>query len=200
MALPFLKKDPSPILPILERLKSDTSEYVRRSVANNLNDISKDHPELALDLATQWKGKDKETDWVAKHGSRTLLKQGNPKTMALFGLGHPKGIEITGFTIHTPKIEIGDYLEFSLNLKNTTDTPRKLRLEYGLYYLKANGSLSRKVFKISEKEYAAQTTVNIQRRQSFKPITTRVFHKGQHKLSLIINGVEFEPILEFELV
>ncbi|PCE64093.1 DNA alkylation repair protein [Sediminicola luteus] len=200
MALPFLKKDPSPILPILERLKSDASEYVRRSVANNLNDISKDHPELALEIATQWKGLDNETDWVAKHGSRTLLKQGNPKAMALFGLGHPEGIEISGFTIHTPKIEIGDYLEFSLHLSNTTHKTRKLRLEYGLYYLKANGTHSRKVFKISEKEYAGQTTVNIQRRQSFKPITTRVFHKGHHKLSPIINGVEFEPILEFELL
>ena len=85
MALPFLKKDPVPILPILEQLKNDESEYVRRSVANNLNDICKDNPEVALRLASSWKGQSKEVDWVVKYGIRTLLKQGNTEALSLFG-------------------------------------------------------------------------------------------------------------------
>src|SRR5690606_608739 len=49
-ALPEFKKDPTPVLAILENLKCDPSEFVRRSVANNLNDIAKDHPEIALEV------------------------------------------------------------------------------------------------------------------------------------------------------
>jgi 3-methyladenine DNA glycosylase AlkC len=77
MGLPDFKKDPAPILPILENLKADPSEYVRRSVANNLNDIAKDHPEIALQIARAWQGVSPETDWIIKHGCRTLLKRGH---------------------------------------------------------------------------------------------------------------------------
>lgn len=79
MALPNLKKDPTPIIPILENLKNDPARFVRLSVANNLNDIAKDNPEIVIDLAKKWKGESKEVDWIIKHGCRTLLKQGNPE-------------------------------------------------------------------------------------------------------------------------
>ncbi|MDX1284833.1 MAG: DNA alkylation repair protein, partial [Draconibacterium sp.] len=77
--VPPLKKDPSLILPILEKLKDDPEEFVRKSVDNNLNDISKDHPELVLDICERWQGKSKNTDWIIKHACRTLLKQGNKR-------------------------------------------------------------------------------------------------------------------------
>lgn len=89
MALPKLKKDPSPILPILENLKVDSSEYVRRSVANNLNDISKDNPDVALSVFRDWIGHSPETNRIVKHGCRTLLKQGVPEAMELFGFSYP---------------------------------------------------------------------------------------------------------------
>ena len=85
MALPNLKKDPTPIIPILENLKNDPARFVRLSVANNLNDIAKDNPEIVIDLAKKWKGESKEVDWIIKHGCRTLLKQGIPEVMELFG-------------------------------------------------------------------------------------------------------------------
>ena len=198
MALPFLKKDASPILPILENLKNDDSEYVRKSVANNLNDISKDHPKLVIKTAKKWIGKTKNTDWIVKHGCRTLLKQGNLEVMSIFGFGSIEDIEISHFEILTPKIQIGDYVEFSFQLHNKSDKKRKVRLEYGVYYQKANGSLNRKVFKISEKEYEAHSTTTIEKRQSFKVITTRKFHLGLHQISLIVNGNEVE-VLDFEL-
>ncbi|HAA14981.1 MAG TPA: DNA alkylation repair protein [Cytophagales bacterium] len=192
MALPALKKDPSPILPILENLKADESEYVHRSVANNLNDIAKDHPELVIDTAKRWIGKSAETDWVVKHASRTLLKQGNAELMQLFGFGSIDEIRLTDFLVHTPRVVLGQELLFSFNLENTAKRAAKIRLEYGVYYQKANGSLSKKVFKISEKEYAAQSTTSIERKQHFKSITTRVYHAGKHEVSLIVNGVELE--------
>ncbi len=198
MAIPFLKKDPTPILSILKHLKNDSSEAVRRSVANNLNDISKDNPKVVLQLATKWKGASEEIDWLIKHGCRTLLKQGGSEVMQLFGFGAVDKIAIQHFKIHTPKVKIGDSLTFSFQLKNNTNTPLKLRLEYGLYYQKANTSLAKKVFKISEKIYSENSITEIMRKQSFKIITTRKFHLGKHQVSIIINGVEFSS-LDFKL-
>ncbi len=199
MALPFLKKDPTSILPILENLKNDISEYVRRSVANNLNDIAKDHPEIVVSIAKKWFGKTKETDRLVKHASRTLLKQGHPKLMELFGFGSVKNIKIEDFKILTPKVKIGDSLEFKFQLKNTAKKSSKIRLEYAIHYQKANGSLSPKVFKISEKIYEGKSITNVHRKQSFKIITTRKFHSGLHKVSIIINGKTFNT-LNFNLI
>lgn len=199
MALPDLKNNPDPIIPILETLKDDVSESVRRSVANNLNDISKDNPNVVIQLCNKWKGKNKETDWVVKHACRTLLKQGLPEIMKMFGFGEVEKIDILDFKITTPKVEIGEALNFVFGLHNTSKKTCKIRLEYGLYYMKANGSLSRKVFMISEKEYAPLSITRISRNQSFRLITTRKFHKGLHQVSLILNGVELEKY-DFELV
>ena len=198
MAISSLKQNPDPIIPILENLKSDVSESVRRSIANNLNDISKDNPQLVISLVKKWKGVTKEVDWLVKHGSRTLLKQGNSEVMSLFGFGSVEKIKIVDFKILTPLVKIGDYLEFSFQLSNISKSSIKIRLEYGIYYQKANSSLSKKVFKISEKEYSSNSTTQINRKQSFKVITTRKFHKGLHQVSIIINGQEFEK-LDFEL-
>ncbi len=189
MALPELKKDPKPILPILENLKNDDSEYVRRSVANNLNDVSKDHPDLALKLGKKWLGKTKETDALVKHAMRTLLKAGDSKAMALFGFG-PENLAVENLKIHNPKLKVGEYLTFGFDLLNQRKKASVIRVEYGIYFQKANGSLSRKVFKISEKEYAAASSNPILRKQSFKPISTRVYHAGRHEVAVIINGKE----------
>lgn len=199
IAIPSLKDNPSPIIPILENLKNDESESVRRSVANNLNDISKDNPTIVINLVKKWQGKTKETNSLIKHACRTLLKQGNSEIMELFGFGSTHNININGFEIHTPIVRIGDSLEFSFNLENTNSTASLIRLEYGLYYQKANGSLSKKVFKISEKEYPESSTTTISRKQSFKLITTRKFYLGKHQLSIIVNGIEFDK-LDFILI
>jgi 3-methyladenine DNA glycosylase AlkC len=189
MAIPSLKKDPSPILPILENLKNDPSETVRRSVANNLNDIAKDHPELVIGLARKWKGISKETDAIIKHGSRTLLKQGHAQILSHYGL-KSENIQVTNFKILTPFIQIGEQLEFSFRVFSQNKKKRRIRLEYGLYYNKANNQLAKKVFKISEKVYESGISIIISRKQSFKKITTRVFYPGKHKLSIIVNGEE----------
>ncbi len=198
MALPALKKDPSPLLPMLDLLKTDEAETVRLSVANNLNDISKDHPELVIELASKWIGDNKLTDWVLKHACRTLLKAGNQKALELFGLGYDESIKVTSPELKRKEISLGEDLEFTFCLENISNSYKLVRLEYAIHYQKANGSLSKKVYKISEKEYAGEAEFVINRKQSFKPISTRKFHTGIHKLALVINGKEFEPI-EFNL-
>ena len=197
MAIPFLKKDPASILPILENLKNDASEYVRRSVANNLNDIAKDNPQIVLEIAGKWKGVTKETDAIIKHGCRTLLKQGHPQILNHYGL-ESTNIELSNFKIKTPVVKIGDYLQFQFHLNNKNNEAKTIRLEYAVHYKKSKGHLAKKVFKISEKIYQPNQVIKVDRNQSFKIITTRVFHTGIHQLSIIINGTESEA-LEFEL-
>jgi 3-methyladenine DNA glycosylase AlkC len=199
MALPALKNDPTPILPLLENLKNDPSEWVRRSVANNLNDISKDNPDVVIAIAKKWKGISRETDAIIKHGCRTLLKQGHPVILDYYQLNKSDKIEVSNFKIITPKLATGDDLIFSFTLHNREITPQNIRIEYGLYYLKQNEQHSKKVFKISERTFQPDEKADITRKQSFRIITTRTFYCGEHKLSVIINGHE-RIISYFELI
>lgn len=197
MAVPALKKDPSVLLSILENLKNDPSEWVRRSVANNLNDIAKSHPEIVLELAQLWSGHTKETDALIKHGSRTLLKQGHPEILKHYGL-ESINAHLSDFQIITPEVKIGANLEFSFLVTNDSATVQKIRLEYAVYYVRQNGQSSKKVFKISERIYQPAEKAKVQRIQKFILITTRKFYAGTHQLSVILNGEEKE-IKSFEL-
>jgi 3-methyladenine DNA glycosylase AlkC len=198
MALPELKRNPKPILPLLDNLKNDVSEYVRRSVANNLNDIAKDNPDIVIQIAKQWKGKSKETEAIIKHGCRTLLKQGNSDILKFFGLADNPKVQLIDFKIRKKSICIGENLAFSFSLQNNDKKTQFIRLEYAVYYLRKNGQLSKKVFKISERQLNPGEIIEIQRKQSFKIITTRQFYIGQQKLGIIINGQE-RDIDKFEL-
>lgn len=113
-AISKFKKDPTPVLPILEQLKTDTSTYVQKSVANNLNDISKTHPDLVISIAKDWYGKNKSTNWIVKHGCRTLLKKGNRDVLAIFGYDDTTSINLQDFTLETTSISIGEDLTLSL--------------------------------------------------------------------------------------
>lgn len=199
MALPDFKKDPAPILPILENMKTDEDVWVQKTVANNLNDISKDNPELAKGIFRNWLGDNKTTNWIVKHAARTLLKKGDNEVLEMFGLGADKNIRLSNFKITTPVIKVGEHLLFTCSVSNKAKQAKTIRVEYAIHYLLANGKHTKKVFKISEKEYAAGTTTDIERKQSFKPITTRVYYPGIQKLSVILNGQESDK-LEFELV
>lgn len=198
MALPALKKNPNPILPLLDNLKTDPSEYVRRSVANSLNDIAKDNPDIVLSIAEKWKGFGKETAAIIKHGSRTLLKQGHPGILKYYGLHESSHLEISGFAISKPSLHIGEHLAFSFTIQNKEAQTATVRLEYGVYYLLLNGKHAKKVFKISERQLQPGEQTVIQRKQSFKVITTRKFYPGLHQISIIVNGQERE-IRNFEL-
>lgn len=188
MALPMFKEDPDPVLSILELLKDDNSVYVRRSVANNLNDISKDHPQLVINVARAWQGLSKETDWVVKHACRTLLKQGEPNTMALFGFSEPKHIRVDDFYVQD-SLKMGGGLQFSFTLSSQKTKLGKLRVEYAIDFVKNNGKLARKVFCISESENNVSQKV-INKTHSFKKISTRKYYSGKHSLAIIVNGYE----------
>lgn len=189
MALPHFKKDPGLILPILEKLKNDKSESVRRSVANNLNDISKDNPDIVLDVCERWYGQNKDTDKVVKHACRGLLKAGNKKALRLFGYSDPDDLEIENLKLNNKKINIGENLRFSFELKVKAKKNTNIRLEYGIYFVKASGKLSKKIFKITEGGFDPGKHT-ISRKQSFEDMSTRKHYPGQHQISIIVNGIE----------
>lgn len=197
MALPALKKDPSPIFPVLERLKDDSSDFVRRSVANNLNDISKDHPDLVLNLAEEWYGFSESTDKIVKHALRSLLKAGNTRALRLFGFGDPAGLVIDELKADTHQIRIGDSLHFTFRLRVKEKESTLVRLEYAIHYVKAKGKRSRKVFQITENRFDPGSH-EVRRKQSFANMTTRKHYPGLHTLEVIVNGI-VQAAFDFEL-
>jgi len=198
MALPALKKDPSPILPILEKLKNDPSEFVRKSVANNLNDITKDNPDVAIRIAKKWKGYSRNTDWIIKHGCRTLLKKANNDALQLFGLDSSLACSVTDFKLRSKNINIGDHLHFAFILVNEEPNDVALRIEYIINYAKANNKQSRKIFKVTENTYLPGKPVLFSRKQSFADMTTRKHYPGRHTISIVVNGVE-KAMVAFEV-
>jgi len=189
MAIPGLKNDPSPIIPVLENLKTDDSLFVRKSVANNLNDIAKDHPGLVAGLVKSWKGKSRETDWIIRHGCRTLLKKADPAIYEIFGLNGSSECKITGLKLNRINIKLGETLPFSFQLK-TGRHPANLRIEYAVYYLKANGSHSRKIFQLTQKNSTGGEVYSFKKEQRFQDFSTRKHYPGRHKIAVVVNGRE----------
>lgn len=189
MAIPTLKKDPSPIIPILENLKSDPSLFVRKSVANNLNDIAKDHPDLVTSLVKKWKGLSGETDWIVRHGCRTLLKKANAEAYDLYGLSGGEECSISGVKLNRSTLYIGEKLRFSFQLVTARQDCR-LRLEYAIYYAKAKGKPSRKIFQLKEDVFAGGRTYDFSKTQTFQDLTTRKHYPGKHRIEILVNGVE----------
>ena len=195
-ALTSFKKDPAPILPILERLKTDPSIHVRKSVANNLNDISKTHPDLVAKLAKDWYGENEYTNWIVKHGCRTLLKKGNRDVLAIFGYHDVTSIDIDDFALGATSISLGEDITFSFAI--LTKDAAKVRLEYGIDYVKSNGKRNRKIFKISEVSLKENVRKPYTKKHSFADVSTRKHYPGTHSITLIVNGVERSK-LDFEL-
>lgn len=185
-ALPSFKKDPSPILTILERLKDDESAYVRKSVANSLNDISKDNPQITKNLTKSWINHSPQRDRVLKHGCRTLLKRGDEETLELFGIKAASHVRVENFRL-SDQVVMGGELNIAFELRSETPLGA-IRLEYEVEFLRRDGSHFGKIFKIAERFYEEKVK-DFKKKHSFEPITTRKYYVGEHRFKLIINGV-----------
>jgi 3-methyladenine DNA glycosylase AlkC len=186
--------DPTPALAILENLKNDGSLYVKKSVANHLNDISKDHPDIVIKIAKKWFGETTNTNWIVKHALRTLLKKGDKKALAIFGLDNAKGIQINALSLSKKTLQIGEFLHFNFEVLNNSSKARNIRLEYKVAFVKANGSTSPKVFQISEFSLKANSSKWFIRKQWFKELSTRKHYPGKHTIRIVINGDEKNEI------
>lgn len=181
--------DPSPTRPLLEALQDDRSAYVRRSVANHLNDIAKDHPQqVAAWLHRHLPDAPEPRRALLRHASRTLVKQGDAAVLAAWGLGQPlQGRAL--LRIEPASIRLGEAVALCLTLVSGASRPQTLQVDYAVHHVKANGSSSPKVFKGWRLELAAHESRAMVRRHAVRPISTRTYHPGWHRVVVQVNGV-----------
>ncbi len=185
--LQFLVADPSPTLPILTALRADDSLYVRKSVANHLNDISKDHPDLVIELVSSWDRSDARTAWIIRHGLRTLVKRGYPRALGLLGAGAEPLLRAS-LSVSPNRIQLGDTITISATLVSTSTVPQSLLVDYVVHYARTIGKASEKVFKWTQLDLGAQEALTLIKRQTIRDFSTRRHHPGKHRIELQING------------
>jgi len=196
--VPAIVLHPEGTIPVLDALYRDPSEYVRRSVANHLNDVARHAPALVVATAARWlRAPDRNTAWVVRHGLRTLIKNAHPGALALQGFV-PASLAVTGPRLDRGSVAMPGELAFDFEIANTGSGDARLAVDYVVHYVKANGTQSAKVFKIAALTLAAGETRTLSKRHAFRPMTTRVHHPGVHALELQINGVRHGRS-EFEL-
>jgi 3-methyladenine DNA glycosylase AlkC len=192
-------RDPSLTRPILERLRTDTSLYVRKSVANHLNDFSKDHPAYMLGIVGAWDQTNPHTAWIVKQGCRTLVKQGHADALAVLAFEADTQVQVEDFSLSADRLRLGEVLAFSFILKSAKALPQQLVVDYAIHYVKANGQRSKKVFKLKDCRLAPAASIAFVKRQRIIDMTTRKHHPGMHRLEILING-QVAAAGEFELV
>ncbi|MEZ0217085.1 MAG: DNA alkylation repair protein [Rariglobus sp.] len=185
--LQSLVADPSPAFPILNVLRADPSLYVRKSVANHLNDISKDHPDTALDLVSTWDRNHPHTAWIIRHALRTLIKRGHPLALALLGAGTAPKLDTT-FTVSPKRIRLGDSIALTATLTSSSRRAQSLLIDYVVHYAKASGKASEKVFKWTHLDLGPGQSLMLTKRQTIRDFSTRRHHAGRHRVELQING------------
>jgi 3-methyladenine DNA glycosylase AlkC len=183
-----IQADPTRAAAILDNLKADDSLYVRKSVANHLNDITKDHPDWVLDLIEGWSLDNRHTAWIAKHALRSLIKQGNPRALAIIGAGGKPEVEIMGVKVEPAVIGLGEKITLSFTVRSTVEDSQRLVIDYAIDYVKANGSTSAKVFKLKALTLPGKALAVVTRGQYIKELTTRRHYAGKHAVHVIVNG------------
>jgi 3-methyladenine DNA glycosylase AlkC len=181
---PFVA-EPGPLLPLLARLRDDPEEYVRRSVANSLNDIAKDHPALVAQIAREWlAGASAERARLVRHALRSLVKAGHPDALAALGL-EPVAIAAT-LAVEMPLVRFGEALAFAVTLAGPPG--QRLEIDYAIHFPRADGRLAPKVFKLRRLSLPPTGAVTLARRHPMRPITTRRHRDGLHRLDIRVNG------------
>ena len=180
--------DPTPNVELLDRLVDDSSPYVRRSVANHLNDISKDHPDLAIDLARRWQPQGDGPAWVVRHGLRTLVKSGNPDALETIGITADADIRLTTLALDTDTVTIGDAVTFTMTLVLDEPGEADAVIDYRVHYAGTNGLRRPKVFKLTRRRLVAGQHVTVTRRHRFAHVSIRRIHPGRHAIDIQVNG------------
>jgi 3-methyladenine DNA glycosylase AlkC len=185
--------DPAPVLPILDRLFNDPHHAVRRSVANSLNDISKDHPALAVQIAARWL-KENDTEEVRKtvhHALRTLRKKGDKATCDLLSIAHDAQVKLTAFSLEKDSVMIGETIGFNVTLVSEEKKSIRLVVHYAVHHQRKNGTTAPKIFKLAQVHLKSGEKIILLGKHSFKKITTRRYYPGEHKIEIIAAGVSY---------
>ncbi|WP_374310434.1 DNA alkylation repair protein [Dongia sp.] len=187
LRLNALVADPKPLFPILEALRDDPVEAVRRSVANNLNDIAKDHPDLLVRYVKPWAKAEARAPLI-RHALRHLVKQGHAGALELMGVDGKADLRAGRIKLDAKAIAIGGSLGLGVTITNAGDSSAYAIVDYAIHHLGARGELRPKVFKWTKLTLGPGESVTLARRHSLKPVTTRRYYPGGHKVDLRING------------
>lgn len=183
-----IEADPLLAAPILDSLSADPSAYVRKSIANHLNDVTKTHPAWVLERVGQWSGDNHHTRWIIRHGLRTLVKQGNKQALAVLGAGGAPEIVLEAFTVTPQRIVIGDTITLDCGLTSAAKGPQRLVVDYRIGYVKRNGTTATKVFKLKELALEPSQHAALRHTQHIRNFTTRTHYAGRHVVELLVNG------------
>ncbi len=180
--------DPTPVATILDNLKADPSLYVRKSVANHLNDITKDHPQWAMARIRGWSLDDPRTAWIARHALRSLIKKGDRDALTILGAGNEAAVTLRELGVTPATIRLGDTITLQFLLQSTSSTTQKLVVDYAIQYVRQGGRSSRKVFKLKTLMLEPGSAEMISRRQTITDFSTRTHYAGRHEIEVMVNG------------
>ncbi|MFE4657017.1 DNA alkylation repair protein [Streptomyces hydrogenans] len=184
-------EDPRPVLALLEPLRADPSPYVRTSVGNNLNDISKDSPDLALATATRWleESPTPETAWIVRHGLRTLVKKGDQQALALLGATGGEHVRVPRLTVTPGTVTLGDTLAIGFDVENTDTRPHRVTVDYVVHHVRGNGRALPKVFKLATLELGPGERRSVEKAHAIREVRTRRYYPGKHTVDIQVNGL-----------
>jgi len=197
--VPKLNSNPSLTTPVLQALRVDSEKYVQKSVANHLNDISKDHPDYMLDMVAAWDANHDATAWIIKHATRSLIKQGHPRAMAMLGAEQKPLVKLNDFQLQGYRfpdsrfqesgIQLGDYLKFSFKLLSQSKKPKRLIVDYKIHFVKMSGVSKPKVFKLKSLQLEPNESVILTKKHLFQDFTIRKHYAGEHAVEVVVNGL-----------
>ena len=191
----WLIEHPRATRAILDVTYRDSSEYVRRSTANHLNDLSRVEASVVTEIAAGWAAApDANTAWVTRHGLRTLLKRADPSALSLVGFTGRK-LAVSKPELAENAIAWGSSIRFTARVTNLATTEALAAIDYSVGFVRANGTISQKTFKLAARRIPAGETIEISKTHSFRPITTRSYYPGSHTVTVQANGVMSEPAL-----
>ncbi len=197
--LPAFQNNPQLALPLLDALKDDPSSYVRRSVANHLGDIAKDHPDLAVGTARTWlQCAPAPREALVRHGLRFLIKRGDVGALDALGVGHAVALDVRAARVLPARARIGDKVRIEAELHNPTPQPQRVLADLKVHYVKAHGGAAPKVFKLQTLDIPPGATVAVGKTLSLQQMTTRTHYPGAHQVELVLNGRP-QPLGQFQL-
>jgi hypothetical protein len=148
-----------------------------------------------VETLRRWsKIEDKGTQWLIRHAARTLVKQGNQDALEVLGFRSKVEIVVSTIQLDKPVVRMGEDLNFSFEIVSKSKEAQNLVIDYIVHHVKANGRLTPKVFKLAKKKLEAGETLRLSKRHSFRPISTRKYYAGTHRLEIQVNGVNFAEV------
>lgn len=190
--LTALRRDPEPLVPVLELLLDDPSLYVRKAVANCLNDVGKDNPEVLVRWVARWQGGGAEREWALARGLRGLVKAGHPEALRLLGLAEATSLSGHWRSDFPQQVVINQELPVEVEVTNSGDQPARVLVQ-GVLTGPGRGRAPRvRRYRIGAASVPAGGTATISGRLHFVDFNSQPKLPGTYELAVEMNGAQIE--------